>query len=154
MSAVYGLILAALILVFFEVILPGGILGLLAVVCWGVATWLAYVEAGVLGAVAVFSGTLLAAGVLVYAELKWVARTRLGRAFFLQSSVTGHSNVSAAEDSIIGKAGESLTRLNPSGRVTVDAQSYEAYSQDGYIDSGQPIEVVGKDNFKLIIKKL
>lgn len=154
MSAVYGLILAALVLVFFEVILPGGILGLLAVVCWGVATWLGYVEAGILGGMAVFFGTLVVVSLLVYAELKWVARTRLGRAFFLKNCVTGHSNISAAEDSIVGKAGESLTRLNPSGRVVVDTQSYEACSQDGYIDSGQPIEVVGKDNFKLIIKKL
>lgn len=154
MSAIVGLVFAALVLVFFEVILPGGILGLLAAACWGVATWLGYLEFGIFGALVVFFGTLLAALLLVYFEFKWVSRTGLGRAFFLKSTVTGHSNVSGAEDSIIGNHGQSLTRLNPSGKVVIGEQTYEAYSQDGYIDADQSIEVVSKDNFKLIIKKL
>jgi membrane-bound ClpP family serine protease len=154
MSTVLGLILAALVLIFFEVILPGGILGLMALVSGAVATWLAYLEFGMSGALITLFGTIVAAGLLIYVELKWVARTGLGREFFLKTSVTGHSNVSAAEDSIIGKSGKSLTRLNPSGKVVVDAKTYEAYSQDGYIESDQSIQVVSKDNFKLIIKKL
>ena len=154
MSAILGLISASLLLVFFEVILPGGLLGLLAVGCWAVATWLGYLEFGVLGAVAVFLGTLFASAVLVFFELKRVARTELGRGFLLQSRVTGHSNYSAADDSIVGNCGRSLTRLNPSGRVCIGVQIYDAFSQDGYIESDQAIEVVAKDNFKLIIKKL
>ena len=33
MSMILGLVLAALILVFFEVLLPGGVLGVLAALC-------------------------------------------------------------------------------------------------------------------------
>jgi membrane-bound ClpP family serine protease len=47
-----------------------------------------------------------------------------------------------------------LTRLNPSGKIAVEGKSYEAYSQDGYIERDQAIAVVAQDNFKLIIKKL
>lgn len=154
MSLLFGLIVAALVLVFFEVLLPGGLLGLLAVICVIAATWIGFADYGALGGVAVFMGTLIAVGLLVFLEFKLIANTPLGKGFLLSSKVSGHSNEAPAMENIIGKEGTSLTRLNPSGKVAVDGQSYEAFSQDGYIDSNQSISVVSQDNFKLIIKKL
>ncbi|HAV13130.1 MAG TPA: hypothetical protein DCX06_06540 [Opitutae bacterium] len=154
MTAIIGLVVAALVLVFFEVILPGGVLGVLAAVCVILATWLGFNEFGALGGVGIFIGTCFAIVVMAYIEFKLLAKTKLGKAFLLKESVTGHSNVSQAEESIIGKEGTALTRLNPSGKVAIDGQSYDAYSQDGYLDPGELIGVVSKDNFKLIIKKL
>lgn len=154
MSTILGLIIAALILVFFEVILPGGILGVVAALCVILATWLAGSEFGAGAAIGTFLGSAVAIALLIYIEFKLLARTSLGGAFFLKSSVTGHSNRTPAEASIIGMEGTTLTRLNPSGKVAIDGQSYDAHSQDGYIDADQPIQVAGQDTFKLIIKKL
>jgi membrane-bound serine protease (ClpP class) len=153
MSPIIALILAALVLVFFEVILPGGILGVLAALCILLATWLAGSQFGASGAVLTFLSAAVAVALLVYIEFKLLARTSLGGGFFLKNSVTGHSNQAPATNEVVGKEGVALTRLNPSGRVAIDGQSYEAYSQDGYIDADQPIRVAGQDNFKLIIKK-
>lgn len=154
MTLIVGLIIAALVLVFFEVILPGGVLGVIAGICVIAATWLGFNEFGALGGIGIFLGSCLAIIVMAFIEFKLLAKTKLGKAFRLESTISGHSNVSAAEDSIIGKEGTALTRLNPSGKVAIGGQSYDAYSQDGYIDSGEFIGVVAKDNFKLIIKKL
>jgi len=154
MTAIFGFILAALVLVFFEVILPGGVLGVLAALCVLMATWMGYAELGAPGAIAVFLGSTLAIALLVYFEFKYISKTRLGRSFFLKTTVTGHSNELNKEDSIIGREGITLTRLNPSGKVAIEGQSYDAHSQDGYIDAGQPISVISKDSFQLIIKKL
>ena len=154
MSSIIALILAALIMVFFEVILPGGILGLVAGVCIIVATWLAGSAYGPGGAVLTFLIAVGAVALLVYIEFKLLARTSLGNAFFLKSSVTGHSNRAQAESSVIGQEGVALTRLNPSGKVAIDGESYQAHSQDGYIEADTPITVADQDNFKLIIKKL
>lgn len=154
MSTILGLILAALVLVFFEVILPGGILGLIAALCVILATWIAGAEFGAGAAVLTFVGSAVAIALLVFIEFKLLARTSLGSAFFLKSSITGHSNQPPAAESVIGKEGITLTRLNPSGRVAIDGQSYEAYSQDGYIEADQPVRIASQDNFKLIIKNL
>ncbi len=154
MSLIAGLILGALVLVFFEVILPGGILGIIAGICVILATWLGFNEYGTLGGLAIFFGTCIAIITLAYIEFKILAKTKLGKAFFLKETITGRSNLSAAEDAIIGKEGVALTRLNPSGKVVIDGRSYDASSQDGYIDPDELIGVVAKDNFKLIIKKL
>lgn len=154
MSIIIGLIVAALVLVFFEVILPGGILGIIAALCVILATWIAGAQFGAGAAILTFVGSAVAIALLVYIEFKVLARTSLGGAFFLKSTVTGHSNQAPAEASIIGKEGIAQTRLNPSGKVAIDGQTYEAYSQDGYIDADQPILVVAQDSFKLIIKKI
>ena len=154
MDIIIALLVAAFILVFFEVILPGGILGTIAALCVILASWFAGAEYGAGIGILTFVGSAAAIAILVFIEFKLLARTSLGSAFFLKSSVTGHSNIAPAEASITGKKGTSLTRLNPSGKVAIDGQSYEAYSQDGYIEENQSIQVVAQDNFKLIIKKL
>ncbi|MGB0408764.1 MAG: NfeD family protein [Opitutales bacterium] len=154
MITILALVLAALICLFFEVILPGGILGLLAITCVLGATWLGFADYGAIGGTAVFVGSLIAGGLLVFFEFKLLAKSGLAKGFFLRTAVSGHSNQSPAESSIIGKEGTTLTRLNPSGKVAIDGQSYEAYSQDGYLEPGESVSVVSQDNFKLIIKKL
>jgi membrane-bound serine protease (ClpP class) len=154
MSTIIGLLVAAFILVFFEVILPGGILGIIAALCVILASWIAGSQYGAGIGILTFVGSAAAIAILAFVEFKLLARTSLGRAFFLKSSVTGHSNIAPAEASIIGKKGSALTRLNPSGKVAIDGQTYEAHSQDGYIEADQAVIVVAQDNFKLIIKKL
>ena len=153
MITIVALVLAALVLLFFEVILPGGILGLLALACVVGATVLATIEYGAMGGTITFVGSIIAAGVMVFIEFKLMANSRFGKGFFLRQEVTGHSNQAPAEASIIGKEGVTLTRLNPSGKVAIGDRNYEAYSQDGYIEADEAVTVVSQDNFKIIIKK-
>ena len=147
-------VIATLVLTFLELLLPGGILGVLAAICLLIATWLGFDSYGFFGGITVFLGTLVALAVLSFIEFKLMAKTSYGKMFFLNTSVDGHSNKAQADDSIVGKEGTALTRLNPSGRVLINGKNYEAYSQDGFIENGHDIAVVAQDNFKLTVKKL
>ena len=154
MSSVISLIVAAIVLVFFEVILPGGILGTIAVLCVLLATWITAAQFGIGAAVLTFLGASIAISLLVFIEFKVLVRTSLGRGFFLKAKVTGRSNQALGSADIVGREGLALTRLNPSGIVKIDGQSYQAQSLNGYVDSGDSIRVRSQDNFKLIIQKL
>ncbi|MFP4156946.1 MAG: NfeD family protein [Opitutales bacterium] len=154
MTLIFGLVAAGLVLLFFEVILPGGVLGLLGLACVIGATWVGFAEFGVFGGSFTLLGSLAAAVALIYIEFKWLGRSRLGKQFFLSSSVSGHSNEPQGEASLVGREALAITRLNPSGRVSIEGKVYEAYSQDGYIESGESVLVAKRDNFKLIITKL
>ena len=147
-------ILATLVLTFLELLLPGGILGVLAAVSLLIATWFGFENYGFFGGLTVFFGTLIALVVLSFFEFKLMAKTAYGRKFFLSTAIDGRSNKAQAENSIIGQTGIALTRLNPSGKVSINAKNYEAHSQDGFIEDGQEIAVVSQDNFKLTVKKL
>ena len=147
-------IVATLILTFLELLLPGGVLGVLAAISLLLATWFGFDGYGFFGSMIVFFGTLIALIVLTFVEFKLMAKTEFGRKFFLETTIDGRSNIAQAKDSIIGRRGIALTRLNPSGKVSIDDKNYEAYSQDGFIENGQEVAVVAQDNFKLTIKKL
>lgn len=148
-----GLILTTLVLTALEVFLPGGVLGVAAVVCLVVATYLSYESFGAFTATMVFFATILAALVLAIIQFRYLIKTPMGRKLFLRKTVDGHSNVEQSNDDIIGKAGQTLTRFNPSGMVQINGKQYEAYSQDGFIEENQPVRVVARDSFKLIIQK-
>ncbi len=152
MSMIFILILVALVLVAFEVVLPGGVLGVIAALCVIAATILTHIDYGIWVAVAVFVGSGLLILALIVIEFKLLKNTSLGNAFFLKESVTGHTGPTT-EVSLIGKEGVTLIRLNPGGRVTIEGKTYEASSQDGYIDAKQAITVVAQNNFKLTVRK-
>lgn len=152
MSLIITLILVALVLVAFEIILPGGVLGLIAALCVIGAIILTHIDYGIWVAVAVFFGTGLLIFALVVIEFKLLKNTSLGNAFFLKQSVTGHTGPTT-EISLVGKDGVTLTRLSPGGKVSIDGKAYEANSQDGYIDAEQTVTVVAQNNFKLTIRK-
>lgn len=154
MSTIILLIAAALVLVFFEVIVPGGILGIIAGICVIVATGIAGAQYGAVTALWVFIVSLTVIGLLTYIEFKILSRSSSRKHMILDASLAGHPDKRVANSSVINKEGHSITRLNPSGKVIIDGQSFQAQSQDGYIESGQPVRVVGQDSFKLIIKKL
>jgi len=158
MTLISILVLAALILLFFEVILPGGILGLLAVGCVVTATILGYIQYGALAGLSIFIGSVLAVSILVFVQFKFMAKSYIGRKFFLNKSISGRTNESSSDTGkakeLIGQQGITLTRLNPTGKISIDGESYEAFCQDGYLEAKEKITVVAKENFKLIIKKL
>ena len=153
MILIFGLVLATLVLVFFEVLVPGGVLGILAFVCLITATVIASMDYGFIVGLSVFVGTMIASLALTIIEFKIFANTTLGKRFILTDAVTGHTKEEKHLDTLIGKTGTTLTRLNPSGKVSIGNKSYEAFSQDGYLEANQSVRVISSDNFKLLIKK-
>lgn len=154
MSLLAGLILAVLVLVALEVFVPGGILGVCAVVCLLVATYLCFVEYGFLPAVALFVATASAALMLAIVQFRWWIKSSAGDGLFLRAVVGRTASTAPEESAVVGRSCETLTRLNPSGRISLDGVSYEAYSRDGYVEAHTSVRVVGCDSFKLIIQKI
>jgi len=153
MTAIVLLIVIALTLIFFEILLPGGILGLLAVVCWLTASWLAFSGYGAIAGILVFMGTVVIGVIMVFIEFKLLEHTRMGRGFFLAGKIDQRHAPQATSDEIIGKSGEAITRLNPTGMVRIDGKQYEAHSSDGLLDANVTVIVTARDNFRLIVKK-
>lgn len=153
MMLLVALILATWFLVFCELLLPGGILGILAFGLGSYAVWHTYQLFGGLTAGLLGAGLLVSNLLLVIFGFKYWVRSPLAKGFMLKTSLRAGSSSSQPQAQLLGQGGESLTALNPSGKVLIAAQVYDAYSQDGYIDQGVRIEVIDRNNFGLIIKK-
>ena len=148
-----GLLVIAYVLLLLEAVVPGGVLGILGFICLAGSGWLAAQDFGYLIGGLIFLAGSIAGIALVFAELHWLSKSRIGSVFFLGKEISGKSNPSLAPDDVIGKTGEASTPLHPSGYARINDQDYEAFSQEGYIKKGEAIEVTGMDNFRLLVRK-
>lgn len=152
MTTIVLLFIVGTLLLAGEVLLPGGIIGTLGGIALLAGCWLSFSEFGPgIGSVATAAALVLLA-VMLYLELIWLPRTRVGSDMVVKSAVDGQSQpppATAAE--VVGKAAVALTTLAPSGYVSVDGRRYEAYCRSGHVTRGASLQVVGVDNFQLIV---
>jgi membrane-bound ClpP family serine protease len=54
---------------------------------------------------------------------------------------------------LVGKSGEAITVLSPTGYIRIGDRKYEAFCQSGQVPAGAALEVIGADSFRLIVKQ-
>jgi membrane-bound ClpP family serine protease len=134
---------------------PGAILGSIGGLLMFGGCVKAFMEFGTLGGILAVAVALALAGLAFYLEFRVLPRTRLGRRAFLTSEITGVSAAFGQEArALIGKPAEALTMLSPSGYIRVEGKRYEAFCQSGQAPAGTLLEVIGADNFRLIVSQI
>lgn len=153
MKYIIGLVILGLVFTFFEVLVPGGILGVLAafVIIWAVV--LSFQNYGLMEALGVFIVSLFLIVFLIVIQLKVLSKTQLGKKMFLNQAVEDQSTSATDTENLIGKEAEAQTPLAPSGKIIIDQKEYEAFSEDGLIKAGEKVKIVSRDNFRIVVKK-
>jgi membrane-bound ClpP family serine protease len=154
LSIIIALFILGMVLVSFELIVPGGILGLLGVLSIMGSWVLAFIEYGIHGGMIAVVASVVIMTLSLAIELKLVPRTRIGQRLFLNRSIDSTSHGSLAAPDLVGQEGEALTTLAPTGVVIVDGRKYEAFSMSGLVERGTRLEVVDYDNFRVRVKKI
>jgi membrane-bound ClpP family serine protease len=137
-----------------EVFLPGGVAGVIGGLALLAGATLTFSEfGGGAGTLATLAGLTLV-GVMLYAELIWLPRTKVGRTLIVGATIEGQSHPPLAQaDEVVGKPATALTPLSPSGLVDVGGKRYEAYCRSGHADRGSSLTVVGLDSFRLVVSE-
>lgn len=135
-----------------EMLIPGGILGLVGGGFLLAACAVTFVQFGVQAGLLTLLGSLALAGAVFFAEVKLFPRTRVGKRAILEGQIHGVSAQFGPEAAaLIGSTGKSLTVLSPTGLILVDGKQYEAFSRDGQIPAGADLRITGVDAFRLIV---
>lgn len=71
----------------------------------------------------------------------------------VQDKSKGYIAHPEVSDAIIGQTGIAVSQLRPTGNVKIQGQTYEAISETGMIEKGQPITVIGKRDFILVVRE-
>ena len=146
------LVLLGLLFLLVElVLLPGVSVGaLLTLVCYGSALYLAFTNMGATVGISVLVAILLLSLVAIIFSL----RAKTWRRLSLNEQVTSSSMPSPEKEVKVGDRGRALSRLAPMGKVEFGGRIFEAKSLDAYIDVRSEVEVVGFENFDVIVKKV
>lgn len=144
------LIFGVLFLVAELVLLPGVSIGaLLSMVCYGSAIYLGFQESTTMGVVMIVLAVVSALVASVFS-----LRAKTWQRFALNKEIQSQSMPSPADEVKVGARGVTVSRLSPMGKVEIEGRMYEAKSMDAYIDPKCEIEVVGFENFSVIVKKI
>ena len=155
MTTVIALFIIGMLLVAVEVVVPGGLLGMLGAgfLLGGVVT--AFVQLGSMGGAVAIGAALLIGAATLYLEFVLLPKTRLARMFSMTETVSGQSQPAVADRSeVIGREAVAVTMLAPSGFVELEGKRYEAFCQSGLADAGARLRVVELDNFRLIVTQI
>lgn len=155
MTSIVLLFALGIVLLAFEVVVPGGVLGVLGGLAMLGGCALAFYEYGASGGGIAISVALVCLALALYFEFRVLPKTRYGKKLFLHQSVEGTSQpVPADPELVVGKLAEAVTMLAPSGYVSIDGRRYEAFSRSGLIPKGVTVRVVAVDNFHLIVAQI
>lgn len=155
MIEVIAILLFAFLLIGLEAIVPGGVLGILGFCCIVFSAYQAHLAfGGWFAPMLTFILGSVAAVMIVFVELKWLSKSKLGKSMFLSSATGGTSNESFSTEEVMGKKGEALTDHRPEGSVSIDGKTYDAVCVDGYLPKGSKVRVTGLDDFRIRIARL
>ncbi len=156
MAIIIALIILGIILISFEFLVPGGVLGFLGGVAIFAACGVAYHFYGPSGAGWIFAASLILVTVVVYFEFRLLPKTQLGKKVFLKTSTGGTAGTgvgSPPPGNLVGEKGQTLTTLAPSGQVVIAGATYQAYSEDGLLPKGIAVEVIEHNSFRLKVRR-
>lgn len=152
MTLIILLFAVGILFLVVEVIIPGGILGTIGALLMFAGCYLAFTDFGTLGGTVAVLTSFALAGAALFIEFRILPRTKIGKRAFLTTEVTGISAALGKEAlELVGKSAEALTMLSPSGYVRVDGRRYEAFCQSGQVQAGSMLDIIGADNFRLIV---
>ena len=154
MNAIILLFVIGILCLVFEVVMPGAVVGVIGGLLMAAGCVLSFIHYGSMYGLLATAAALAALGLMFYVEFRVLPRTRIGRPLFVQSTVGSTSQAPLAGDEIIGRQGETLTTLAPSGYISVDGRRYEAFCRAGHIPLGTQVRVVGRDAFRIIVGPL
>ena len=145
------LILLGVLFCIAELLLfPGLSIGaILAVACYGGAVWYAFESMGTTAGIITIIVVLVVSLISVIFSL----RAKTWQYFALRQQIDSTSMPKPEKELSIGAVGTTISRLSPLGKVNIGGKVYEAKSADVFIDQREQVEVVGFENFNVIVKK-
>lgn len=154
MTTLLILLAVGIFLITLELFLPGGILGIIGGITLIGACAYAFYEYGMGGGMITLGGAVVLFALILVIEFKLLPKSRFGRSFFLRTAVAQIDQSSSDErDALIGKVGETLGTLSPGGRILVEGKTHEAVSQDGLLPKGVPVEIIARNDFRVVVRR-
>ena len=135
-------VLTGLLMMGAEIFVPGGILGtigaisLMAAMATGFAAF--GPQKGVLAALLI----LVFLGVSIFVWMQLIPKTRVGEKLTLSTDTAGYKSTVHSLKDLVGKQGEALTPLGPSGLARIDGQRIDVVAEGKWIEASAKVEVL------------
>ncbi len=150
MIAILFCLLAGLILFGGELFFPSTILGSLALLAFLAGVVLAFTRSGWGGGLTVLAASLLFSSGFLWAWLRFLPRSRLGRRMALE--FRNPSGIGRSRSDLVGREGLLVSPCHPIGVALFEEERTEVVAESGFLEEGTKIRVVGSRDGHWIAK--
>ncbi|NNE90477.1 MAG: NfeD family protein [Verrucomicrobiales bacterium] len=151
LTTIIILIIVGIVALLFEMVLPGGILGVLGGCCLIAAVGMTFFQYG-----AGWGLACLGFVVVLGLAFTWIWMTQFHRLPFTRKLVhqaeVGVDQELEHKQELTGKTGTALTDIRPSGHAKIDGEKLDVISETGIIEKGAEIKVVETRGPSVIVK--
>jgi membrane-bound serine protease (ClpP class) len=151
MAVVITLLVAGVLLVLAESVLPGMIAGVVGLCCLFAGVLEGYIRFGEKWGNLILLTLLLmlVAGFALW--LKFFPDSRIAR-IFVSRGVSGETGTE--KPGLVRQKGTTLTRLRPSGTAVIDGHRVDVVTEGEWIDNGAAVEVVSVEGMRVVVRQI
>ncbi|GLC88568.1 NfeD family protein [Lysinibacillus piscis] len=149
------LFIVGLLLVLAELVVPGGIVGVIG----GVFILMSLILAGANTTymiIAIFIALVVAIiGMVILMKFFNKKLHVLNKLVLMDATTTEEgyvSNINRTE--LLGKRGETLTPLRPAGTIVLENERIDVVSEGSYIDAGQQVEIIKVEGSRIVVRAI
>ena len=151
METVVLLLIAGLVLLLVETVLPGMIAGLVGFGCMVAGVVISYNRFGPRTGSVVL---LIVLCVLLVAGLLWIRffpHSRLGQAFVSRRTIGG---LGVERPELVNQTGTAVTILRPSGTALINGQRVDVVTEGPLIERGTALKVVAVEGLRVVVREV
>lgn len=154
LAVIIMFVLTGLVLIGFELILPGGVLGImgsLSLLAGLVGIFVEY------GALAGLGGGLLSIVLLwlgASAWFKYFPRTGSGKRFLALTDTSDWTSYDQELTALLDKTGHCHTQLRPCGTVIIDGKRYDVVTRGELVAVGSTVKVVEVTGNRIVVEEI
>lgn len=149
------LIILGLILVVLEFFVPGGIMGIIGAILIVISLLLSGADIGYMAfSIGIAFLVSVVASVLLFKTIG--LEKGLFRHIILKDRTTTEKGYvsNANRLDLIGRTGESLTPLRPSGTAVFDDERLDVVSEGSFIPANQPVKIISVEGSRIVVREI
>ncbi|MEM1058428.1 MAG: NfeD family protein [Verrucomicrobiota bacterium] len=144
-------VIAGFVSIFFELFIPGGILGTLGIILLLSAIGAAYGQYGLDGAAYVLLGEIGLGAIGFYLWARFFPGSRWGKRIAVQE-VIEDEEFRHNLDHLNGKDGLTVSLCRPAGTVEIEGKRYDVVSEGALIQPGAKVTVVQVEGRRVVVR--
>ncbi len=151
------LLIAGIVLIFMEMFVPGGIIGIIGTILLGAAVYLCFSYYGSNAGIVVLVICSVVTICAFFCWFKFVPQTSLGRKVILGEQVSkenGYHSDSVSEAKLEGCEGISESELRPSGIALINDERYDVVTDGEFLEPKTRIRVLRVDGNRIMVEKV
>ncbi len=144
------------LLLFAELFVPGGLIGLLGLCLMGIAVWMCFDHYGSHEGLLVLLFCIVGSILFVTLAFKLFPHSVVGRWFILNDSIENDQPYGAIDtgEELVGKEGVTDSELRPAGIAVIEGNRYDVVTEGEFVEPHSRIRVIRIDSNRIVVTQI